>query len=45
MMAVFLFFVIVGFIIIYYNKEINNKEYFIIWYGIMGLVIVFWVCV
>lgn len=45
MMAASLFSAIAGFIIIYYNKEINNKEHFTTWHGTMGLVTVLWVCV
>lgn len=45
MMVASLFSAIAGFIIIYYNKEINNKEHFTTWHGTMGLVTVLWVCV
>lgn len=45
MMVASLFSAIAGFIVIYYNKEINNKEHFTTWHGTMGLVTVLWACV
>lgn len=45
MMTASLFSAIAGFIIIYYNKEINNKDHFTSWHGTMGLATVVWVCV
>nr|XP_022296974.1 cytochrome b561 domain-containing protein 2-like isoform X2 [Crassostrea virginica] len=36
---------IAGFIVIYYNKELNNKEHFTTWHGTMGLITFVWACV
>ncbi|XP_061179166.1 transmembrane reductase CYB561D2-like [Saccostrea echinata] len=45
MMAASLFAAIAGFLVIYYNKQLNNKEHFTTWHGTMGFITLLWACV
>jgi cytochrome b-561 domain-containing protein 2 len=45
MMAAAMCTAIGGFLVIFYNKKLNNKDHFTTWHGTMGLVTLLWACV
>lgn len=44
MMAASMCAAIGGFLVIFYNKQLNNKDHFTTWHGTMGLITLLWAC-